>query len=180
MVLDFKAERDCKSNRLDGVTSASLSLVWRAPPGCPPGRLTPPAWHENVMDGWGARPLHWPSVLVITRASIYLLHKTTGSPTAGTFAQAHTGRQHKEELEHLCSDLKRTHVTWLTQNDNYSGLHRPSWKAKPWRCPSPLRHENSNCIPTRNCGMWLGFLLLFWTGGEEYSTCEDNFTVFMT
>ncbi len=29
-----------------------------------PGWLTPPAWHENVMDGWGTWPLRWLSVLV--------------------------------------------------------------------------------------------------------------------
>ncbi len=32
----------------------------------PPGWLTPLAWHENVMDGWGAWPLRWPSVLVLS------------------------------------------------------------------------------------------------------------------
>ena len=30
----------------------------------PPHHHPPPAWHENVMDGWGARPLRWLSVLV--------------------------------------------------------------------------------------------------------------------
>ena len=41
---------------------------WRTPPphkgppspqGWPPTRLTPPAWHEDVMDGCWARPLRW-------------------------------------------------------------------------------------------------------------------------
>ncbi len=30
----------------------------------PPAWLPLPAWHENVMDGWGARPLRWLSVLI--------------------------------------------------------------------------------------------------------------------
>ena len=32
--------------------------------GPPPPTTTPLAWHENVMDGWGARPLRWLCVLV--------------------------------------------------------------------------------------------------------------------
>ncbi len=42
-----------------------VSLLWRTPnmttPHC---HHHPPAWYENVMDGWGARPLRWLSVLV--------------------------------------------------------------------------------------------------------------------
>ncbi len=34
-------------------------LSWRTP-----RMLTPPAWHDNMMDGCCARPLRWPSVLV--------------------------------------------------------------------------------------------------------------------
>ncbi len=37
---------------------------------------TPLAWHENVMDGWGARPLRWLSVLV----SFFFLAKRLHNP----------------------------------------------------------------------------------------------------
>ena len=74
------AERDCKSNRPDGV----MYVSWRTPPpttplldspppplpppttGTPPHHHHPLVWHENVMDGWGAWPLRWLSVLVLT------------------------------------------------------------------------------------------------------------------
>ncbi len=36
---------------------------------CRRGGPPPPAWHENVTDGWGSRPLRWLSVLVLGRAA---------------------------------------------------------------------------------------------------------------
>ncbi len=40
-------------NGIRSVVVSSNSTGWMTPPlaGCPP-----PGWHENVMDGWGARP----------------------------------------------------------------------------------------------------------------------------
>ncbi len=81
----FQAERDCKSYRPYGVMYVpSLSLSWRTHPPNPPTPTplpqpppqlgpphhhTPPAWHENLMDGWGGRPLRWLSVLVLVMPS---------------------------------------------------------------------------------------------------------------
>ncbi len=41
-------------------------LSWRTPHPLAGGH--PPAWHDNVMDGWGARSFRWRSVLVIVIA----------------------------------------------------------------------------------------------------------------
>ncbi len=69
------ADPEVECNKVGGLMESCLCHRGGPPP---PGWLTPLwlaaplAWHENVMDGWGARPLRWLSVLVLEAIAFWL------------------------------------------------------------------------------------------------------------
>ncbi len=76
-------------------TSSWPSTLWADPPGLPLHYMM--VSHDQLMDGWGTRPLHWRSVLVsliINRFSAGMLCAGWSLMSCGVIERAHQCARH--------------------------------------------------------------------------------------
>ena len=90
----------------------------------PPHWLTPPlAWHENVMDGWGTRPLRWLSACYTL--SLFGNEKNLLSREGNHLQESPAGyfRKGEEFLQHLWGPYRQLDsYLWFVGDENVKSI----------------------------------------------------------